>query len=136
MDSPARAEIQHLGLFIPWETFQDDNTDDLNEVWSLQKQSLEDRLLFHVESCGLIRRSAEDARVDAEAWADMLRLHIRRKLLLQTWRPMEGLESMLVYVFVAVGGLYRSLTCGAVLEPSGHLERVNIDQRFLPPQRL
>jgi hypothetical protein len=70
MDLPARAEVQHLGLFIPWERFLDNDTDDLNDVWSLQKENLEDRLLFHVENCSLIRRSAEDARVDAEAWAD------------------------------------------------------------------
>lgn len=69
-NSPARAEIQHLGLFIPWEKFQSISTHDLNAIWSLQKENLEDRLLFHAEKCGLIRRSAEDARVDAEAWAD------------------------------------------------------------------
>jgi hypothetical protein len=67
---PACAAIQHLGLFIPWDEFQNSNEDDLNKIWSTRKETLDERILFHVENCNLLRRSAEDGRVDAAAWAD------------------------------------------------------------------
>jgi hypothetical protein len=67
---PACAEIQHLGLFVPWYRFQNTSDDNLNMIWTTQKRYLDERILFHVENCNLLRRSAEDGRVDAAAWAD------------------------------------------------------------------
>jgi hypothetical protein len=67
---PAYAEIQHLGLFVPWYKFMRNNVGKLFDIWLNQKNGLDERLLFHVENCKLLRRSAEDARIDAAAWAD------------------------------------------------------------------
>lgn len=54
----------------PWYKFIDNSTDDLNKIWSDQKMELDDRILFHVENCNLLRRLAADGQVDAAAWAD------------------------------------------------------------------
>ena len=67
---PACAEIQHLGLFVPWDKFLHNNVEELFDIWIDQKNGLDERILFHVENCKLLRRSAEDGRVDAAAWAD------------------------------------------------------------------
>ncbi|KAM4061901.1 PIF1-like helicase [Hirsutella rhossiliensis] len=47
-----RAAVQHLALFVPWESFLGEEAGDINNIWAR-----------------LLRRSAEDAKRDAKQWA-------------------------------------------------------------------
>lgn len=64
-----RAAVQHLAMFIPWEEFLTESSDDINDIWESRKRALPPRLLFVVGNVQLLRRSAEDAKHDARQWA-------------------------------------------------------------------
>ncbi|KAM4067793.1 AAA domain-containing protein [Hirsutella rhossiliensis] len=49
-----RAAVQHLALFVPWESFLGEEAGDINNIWARAR---------------LLRRSAEDAKRDAKQWA-------------------------------------------------------------------
>ncbi|KAH6879800.1 hypothetical protein B0T10DRAFT_152756 [Thelonectria olida] len=64
-----RAAVQHLALFVPWESFLSVEEGDINVVWTREKQALPRRLSFVADNVQLLRRSAEDAKRDAKQWA-------------------------------------------------------------------
>jgi hypothetical protein len=61
--------VQHLALFVPWEKFITTASGDINEIWEHWKQRLPKRLRTIAGNIQLLKRSAEDARRDAEQWA-------------------------------------------------------------------
>ncbi|KAH8744187.1 hypothetical protein F5883DRAFT_655299 [Diaporthe sp. PMI_573] len=65
------AAVQHLALFVPWESFLSETSGDVNAIWERQKQALPRRLSFLADNIQLLRRSAEDAKRDAKQWAAM-----------------------------------------------------------------
>ncbi|KAF5696631.1 ATP-dependent DNA helicase PIF1 [Fusarium mundagurra] len=64
-----RAAVQHLALFVPWESFLSERAGDINIIWERQKQALPRRISFTVDNIQLLQRSAEDAKRDARQWA-------------------------------------------------------------------
>lgn len=67
---PFRAVIHHLGLFVRWEDFTGEALLNPYEVWDQRHASLDERLRVYGQNIHLLCRSAEDARVDAKAWAE------------------------------------------------------------------
>ena len=63
--------MQHLALFVPWQLFLTEESDDINRIWDREKQALPRRLQFYVDNIQLLRKSAEDAKRDAKQWASM-----------------------------------------------------------------
>ncbi|KAF7534594.1 hypothetical protein G7Z17_g13342 [Cylindrodendrum hubeiense] len=70
-----RATVQHLGLFVPWESFLSDSDSDsgpdINCIWDSWKARMGPRLTNIVDNIQLLKRSAEDAKRDAKQWAAM-----------------------------------------------------------------
>ncbi|QLI69148.1 ATP-dependent DNA helicase PIF1 [Metarhizium brunneum] len=66
-----RAAVQHLAIFVPWESFLSETSGDINTIWERQKQGLARRVSFLVDNVQLLRRSAEDVKRDARQWAAM-----------------------------------------------------------------
>ncbi|RKK06850.1 hypothetical protein BFJ65_g18403 [Fusarium oxysporum f. sp. cepae] len=64
-----RAAVQHLALFVPWESFLSEGAGDINAIWERQKRALPRRISFAVDNIQLLHRSAEDAKRDARQWA-------------------------------------------------------------------
>ena len=64
-----RAAVQHLAIFVPWESFLSETSDDINAIWERHKKLLTPRMSFLAENVQLLRRSAEDAKRDARQWA-------------------------------------------------------------------
>ncbi|KAG7001810.1 ATP-dependent DNA helicase PIF1 [Fusarium oxysporum f. sp. conglutinans] len=64
-----RAAVQHLALFVPWESFLSEGAGDINAIWEGQRRALPRRILFVVDNIQLLHRSAEDAKRDANQWA-------------------------------------------------------------------
>ncbi|KAJ4176137.1 hypothetical protein NW759_017563 [Fusarium solani] len=64
-----RAAVQHLALFVPWESFLSEGAGDINSIWERHKQALPRRISFTVDNIQLLHRSAEDAKRDARQWA-------------------------------------------------------------------
>ncbi|KAM4064129.1 PIF1-like helicase [Hirsutella rhossiliensis] len=64
-----RAAVQHLALFVPWESFLDEERGDINCIWGRQRAALAPRISCFVDNVQLLRRSAEDAKRDARQWA-------------------------------------------------------------------
>ncbi|EFZ03310.2 PIF1 protein [Metarhizium robertsii ARSEF 23] len=64
-----RAAVQHLALFVPWESFLCEATDDINLIWARALKALSPRVSCLVDNVQLLRRSAEDAKRDARQWA-------------------------------------------------------------------
>ncbi|KAK7570760.1 hypothetical protein V3481_019299 [Fusarium oxysporum f. sp. vasinfectum] len=64
-----RAAVQHLALFVPWESFLSEGAGDINDIWEGQRRALPRRILFVVDNIQLLHRSAEDAKRDANQWA-------------------------------------------------------------------
>ncbi|KNB16808.1 hypothetical protein FOXG_21800 [Fusarium oxysporum f. sp. lycopersici 4287] len=64
-----RAAVQHLALFVPWESFLCRETDDINSIWARARKALPPRISCLVDNVQLLRRSAEDAKRDARQWA-------------------------------------------------------------------
>ncbi|KAF4448962.1 ATP-dependent DNA helicase PIF1, partial [Fusarium albosuccineum] len=64
-----RAAVQHLALFVPWETFLCEQTGDVNSTWTRAREALPPRISCLVDNVQLLRRSAEDAKRDARQWA-------------------------------------------------------------------
>ncbi|EXM13396.1 hypothetical protein FOTG_18153 [Fusarium oxysporum f. sp. vasinfectum 25433] len=64
-----RAAVQHLALFVPWESFLCREADDINSIWARAREALPPRILCLVDNVQLLRRSAEDAKRDARQWA-------------------------------------------------------------------
>ena len=60
--------MQHLALFVPWQSFLRETAGDINDIWERQKPILSRRILHLVDNIQLLRRSAEDARRDAKQW--------------------------------------------------------------------
>ncbi|KAF9776917.1 hypothetical protein IL306_004833, partial [Fusarium sp. DS 682] len=63
------AAVQHLALFVPWETFLGEERDDINDIWARARAALSPRISCLVGNVQLLRRSAEDAKRDAKQWA-------------------------------------------------------------------
>ena len=63
-----RAAVQHLALFVPWESFLSETSGDINAIWEREKQVLPRRISLIVDNIQLLRRSAEDASRDAKQW--------------------------------------------------------------------
>ena len=63
-----RAAVQHLALFVPWESFLLETSGDINAIWEREKQVLPRRISLIVDNIQLLRRSAEDASRDAKQW--------------------------------------------------------------------
>ncbi|KAI8396536.1 hypothetical protein FOFC_21084 [Fusarium oxysporum] len=63
------AAVQHLALFVPWESFLSEGAGDINAIWEGQRRALPRRILFVVDNIQLLHRSAEDAKRDANQWA-------------------------------------------------------------------
>ncbi|RKK73233.1 hypothetical protein BFJ71_g17436, partial [Fusarium oxysporum] len=64
-----RAAVQHLALFVPWESFLCRETDDINSIWARAREALPPRISCLVDNVQLLRRPAEDAKRDARKWA-------------------------------------------------------------------
>ncbi|EEU34872.1 uncharacterized protein NECHADRAFT_102243 [Fusarium vanettenii 77-13-4] len=64
-----RAAVQHLALFVPWESFLCRETDEINSIWARAREALPPRISCLVDNVQLLRRSAEDAKRDARQWA-------------------------------------------------------------------
>ncbi|KAM4061649.1 PIF1-like helicase [Hirsutella rhossiliensis] len=64
-----RAAVQHLALFVPWESFVGVDAGDINDIWARARGSLAPRIARLVDNVQLLRRSAEDAKRDAKQWA-------------------------------------------------------------------
>ncbi|KAH6869232.1 hypothetical protein B0T10DRAFT_418792, partial [Thelonectria olida] len=64
-----RAAVQHLALFVPWESFLGEERDDINDIWARAREALHPRISCLVDNVQLLRRSAEDAKRDAKQWA-------------------------------------------------------------------
>ncbi|XP_044715960.1 PIF1-like helicase domain-containing protein [Hirsutella rhossiliensis] len=64
-----RAAVQHLALFVPWESFLCEETGDINGIWARAREALAPRISCLVDHVQLLRRSAEDAKRDAKQWA-------------------------------------------------------------------
>ncbi|KJZ69967.1 hypothetical protein HIM_10638 [Hirsutella minnesotensis 3608] len=64
-----RAAVQHLALFVPWESFLGDASGDINHIWGRERAALVPRISCYVDNVQLLRRSAEDAKRDAKQWA-------------------------------------------------------------------
>jgi hypothetical protein len=54
----------HLALFVPWERFDGEPTDDLPGLWRSFEGQLGARIRSHVQNIALLRISADDARAD------------------------------------------------------------------------
>ena len=63
-----RAAVQHLALFVPWESFLSETSGDINAIWEREKQVLPRRISLIVDNIQLLRCSAEDASRDAKQW--------------------------------------------------------------------
>ncbi|KJZ68870.1 hypothetical protein HIM_11741 [Hirsutella minnesotensis 3608] len=63
-----RAAVQHLALFVPWDSFLGERG-DINEIWARARELLPPRISCLVDNVQLLRRSAEDAKRDAKQWA-------------------------------------------------------------------
>ena len=61
--------MQHLAIFVPWESFLSERSGDINAIWERHKQVLPRRISFLVDNIQLLHRSAEDAMRDARQWA-------------------------------------------------------------------
>jgi hypothetical protein len=61
--------VQHLALFVPWETFLGEVRDDINDIWARARAALSPRISCVVGNVQLLRRCAEDAKRDARQWA-------------------------------------------------------------------
>ncbi|EGY20851.1 uncharacterized protein VDAG_02375 [Verticillium dahliae VdLs.17] len=64
-----RAAVQHLAVFVPWQSFLCETAGDINALWERQRQCLSRRMAFFADNIQLLRRSAEDAKRDAKQWA-------------------------------------------------------------------
>ncbi|KAM4056467.1 PIF1-like helicase [Hirsutella rhossiliensis] len=64
-----RAVVQHLALFVPWESFLGEEAGDINDIWARARESLAPRVARLADNVQLLRRSAEDAKRDAKQWA-------------------------------------------------------------------
>ncbi|KAM4064151.1 PIF1-like helicase [Hirsutella rhossiliensis] len=64
-----RAAVQHLALFVPWESFLGEEAGDINDIWARARGSLAPRVARLADNVQLLRRSAEDAKRDAKQWA-------------------------------------------------------------------
>ncbi|XP_044716012.1 PIF1 protein [Hirsutella rhossiliensis] len=64
-----RAAVQHLALFVPWESFLCEETGEINSIWERAREALAPRISCLVDNVQLLRRSAEDAKRDAKQWA-------------------------------------------------------------------
>ncbi|KAJ6437585.1 membrane protein [Purpureocillium lavendulum] len=64
-----RAAVQHLALFVPWESFLCEEAGDINNIWARARGALAPRISCLVDNVQLLRRSAEDAKRDAKQWA-------------------------------------------------------------------
>ncbi|KAM4060928.1 PIF1 protein [Hirsutella rhossiliensis] len=63
-----RAAVQHLALFVPWESFLCEETGEINSIWE-RARGAGPRISCLVDNVQLLRRSAEDAKRDAKQWA-------------------------------------------------------------------
>lgn len=61
--------MQHLALFVPWESFLGEENGDINSIWARKRSFLVPRISCYVDNVQLLRRSAEDAKRDAKQWA-------------------------------------------------------------------
>ncbi|KJZ68006.1 hypothetical protein HIM_12602 [Hirsutella minnesotensis 3608] len=64
-----RAAVQHLALFVPWDSFLGEERGDINDIWARARERLPPRISCLVDNVQLLRRSAEDAKRDAKQWA-------------------------------------------------------------------
>ncbi|XP_044714548.1 PIF1-like helicase domain-containing protein [Hirsutella rhossiliensis] len=64
-----RAAVQHLALFVPWESFLGEGTGEINSIWARARDAMAPRISRLVDNVQLLRRSAEDAKRDAKQWA-------------------------------------------------------------------
>ncbi|KAM4054520.1 PIF1-like helicase [Hirsutella rhossiliensis] len=64
-----RAAVQHLALFVPWESFLGEGIGEINSIWARARDALAPRISCLVDNVQLLRRSAEDAKRDAKQWA-------------------------------------------------------------------
>ncbi|KJK73762.1 hypothetical protein H634G_10967 [Metarhizium anisopliae BRIP 53293] len=64
-----RAAVQHLALFVPWQSFVGEESGDINCMWARARAALTPRISCFVDNVQLLRRSAEDAKRDAKQWA-------------------------------------------------------------------
>ncbi|KAL8281707.1 hypothetical protein RB600_008933 [Gaeumannomyces tritici] len=64
-----RAAVQHLALFVPWESFLTERSGDINTIWERRRKDLPRRVSFLADNIQLLRRSAEDVKRDARQWA-------------------------------------------------------------------
>jgi len=69
--SPRRAAVQHLAIFVPWETFLAETSGYVNYIWQKQKRTLSTRISSYADNIQLLQRSAEDVKRDARQWAAM-----------------------------------------------------------------
>lgn len=61
--------MQHLALFVPWESFLSESSGDINDIWERQRRVLSRRVASYTDNVQLLRRSAEDVKRDARQWA-------------------------------------------------------------------
>ncbi|KJZ69982.1 hypothetical protein HIM_10627 [Hirsutella minnesotensis 3608] len=64
-----RAAVPHLALFVPWESFLEEEEGTIGDIWARARASLQPRISCLVDNVQLLRRSAEDAKRDAKQWA-------------------------------------------------------------------
>jgi hypothetical protein len=63
-----RHEIMNLALFVPWEQFFGISNGTIPNVWQQCYETLSGRLRMHSNNLDLLRKSAEDAKRDAQIW--------------------------------------------------------------------
>lgn len=63
-----RAAVQHLALFVPWQSLLGESVGDDNDIWGRKRLQLSPQI-FLVDNIQLLRRSAEDVKSDARQWA-------------------------------------------------------------------
>ena len=61
-------EIINLALFVPWEQFFGISSGTIPNVWQQCQETLPRRLRMHSGNLNLLRKSAEDAKLDAKLW--------------------------------------------------------------------
>jgi len=66
-----RSIVVQLGLFVPWEEFVQTEPQDLGALWQEFRQDLRPRLKSYTNNMGLLRKSKEDARLNAALWAQV-----------------------------------------------------------------
>ncbi|KAM4061958.1 PIF1 protein [Hirsutella rhossiliensis] len=132
-----RAAVQHLALFVPWESFLGEGTGEINSIWARARDAMAPRISCLVDNVQLLRRSAEDAKRDAKQWAassgdgDPTVAHVE-----EGGAGEAGAESAATYQPNSIGDATRLIDVqlwrvfpGAALPPQDQVKAIKSQQR-------